>query len=260
MSLVGSDSNYDITLTGDATNIGPTGPTGMQGPAGPSGGPTGPTGAIGPTGPAGGPTGDTGSTGPTGFTGPAGPQGVQGIQGPQGIQGDKGDKGDKGEQGDQAASTVAAVAAATAAAASATTAAGYAAAAEAAANSINTDFEARVENLESNVGTVPLGASQNLQNKTASQYHYNDVLNKNHTQFTDILEVVDSSLAPKIIMDANSQTVRAKNLDARTIGESLNIGTQGVGFINIGNPSTYINLYGTTNFNFNSITGIISQF
>ena len=209
--------------------------------------------AQGPTGP----TGSQGQQGIQGIQGTAGQPGVQGTQGPQGPQGIQGDKGDKGEQGDQAASTLAAVAAATASAASAASAAGYAsasatsaAAAQAAADSINTNFEARVEVLES---------------KTESQYHYKDALNKNHTQFTDILEVVDSSLAPKIIMDANlqkvvSQKVWANSFDARTSGESLNIGTNSSGFINIGNPSTYINLLGTTNFNFNSITGIISQF
>ena len=200
------------------------------------------------------PQGISGSQGATGYTGPTGCTGYTGCTGAQGT---KGDKGDKGEQGDQATSTLAAIAAASASAASAASAAGYAsasatsaAAAQAAADSINTNFEARVEVLES---------------KTESQYHYKDALNKNHTQFTDILEVVDSSLAPKIIMDASlqkvvSQKVWANNFDARTSGESLNIGTNSSGFINIGNPSTYINLLGTTNFNFNSITGIISQF
>ena len=59
-----------------------------------------------------------------------------------------------------------------------------------------------------------------------------------------------------------SPSVWCNNIDARTSSENLNIGTNNgaLTFINIGNPGTVVTFNCATNFGFNSITGLISQF
>ena len=188
---------------------------------------------------------------PQGMTGP------QGVTGPIGLQGPEGPQGPQGQQGSEAASTLAAIAAAAAAAMSASSAAESAAAAAAAAGS-SSNFEARVESLES---------------KTSAQYHYNDVTGKNHTQFTDNIEVVNSTLASIIKVDANSQKIVTPNLwvsdiEALDSFSPINIGKNSNILVNIGNPitastafETTINLYGKVNFGFNTIIGTgLNQF
>ena len=219
---------------------------------------------------------------------PRGPQGVQGEQGPQ------------GEQGEAGAATVEAYIAAAAAAASAAAASGSASAAivaaessaasaeaaAASAASINTEFEGRVEAVET---------------KTQAQYAYIDIDSTKHTQFEQYLEITNSSLAPTILINGINKTITAgdividgdlqkitngttqemngvqiitpqvwtNEIDARTSYEDINIGKTSSQNVNIGNPltqgvpslETTINFYGKVNFGFNTIVGTgLSQF
>jgi hypothetical protein len=196
---------------------------------------------------------------------PAGVQGIIGATGATGATGPQGNSGQKGDQGDQASSTLASIAAAAASAASATSAAGSASSAAASAAAAQTNsagLSTRIQNLENITGTAPIGTGQNLQNKTASMYHSTDISTKNHTSFTDYLEVNDSNNYSQIVLDGNNKSLKVNNIDTILQTQNLNIGTSNgiLTTINIGNPGCLTQFNGAVNFGFNQIIGTISQF
>ena len=144
--------------------------------------------------------------------------------------------------------------------------------------------------------TANNGRITTLENKTVGMTGYPDVNGTIHTEFKGKLSVMDDIGYEKIKLDGNnksiilgndiikldateqkitlgstqllngvqvvSPSVWVNNIDARTSVENLNIGTNNgvLTTINIGNPGTLINFMDATNFGFNMITGIISQF
>jgi len=202
--------------------------------------------------------------------------GTNGIDGGQGQKGDKGDKGDSGDDGGSAGAiagglagsasgALAGTASGTIAGSASGAISGAEAGAIAGAESATTAYETRVLSLET---------------KTKAQYYYEDFNLEKFTQFQGHLEVVDSYLAPQIKINGNTQkmtigssqelngvqmispSVWCNNIDARTLTENLNIGTNNGVFtsINIGHPGVLLNFNCATNFGLNSLTGLISQF
>jgi hypothetical protein len=212
-----------------------------------------------------------------------GQDGLNGTNGSNGSNGQRGEKGDKGDSGDDggaqgaiagalagtasgtASGTIAGTASGTIAGTQAGAIAGAESGAIAGGQSATTAYETRVLTLET---------------KTKAQNYYEDFSQQKFTQFTGNLEVVDSYLSPQIKINGNTQkmtigstqelngvqmvspSVWCNNIDARTSTENLNIGTNNGVFtsINIGHPGVLLNFNCATNFGFNSLTGLISQF
>jgi len=249
----------------------------------------GPRGATGPTGP----KGDQGLYGPTGPIGPQGTQGIQGPRGSEGPEGPRGPRGEKGDQGDQGPAgpqgepgdITAAVAAATIAGAAAGTAAATAAIAgleaEIGVLSANvTTLDGAVTNLEADVAT--------LQAKTTYQSAYSELDGTTHTDFGQVVDVMNADGYKRIELNATgsgriavgpttgtrtfientaitTQSVYADFIDPTATTTPLNIG-RSTNIINIGNPLAsliglpIINLYGKVNFDQNELVGIFNQF
>lgn len=223
-------------------------------------------------------------------------------QGSQGIQGQKGDKGDKGDStvaaeiaaAASAASAASSHASAIASAISAGNSATSASAAAASAASVNTQFEARVAALEDKTDAQYRYTDINIASHTQFT-HFLEVLDGNlaptiifdgeqETLSTGDI-VIDGShnqiTVDSIVIDGNNQliaigasqtldgvklvspSIQINNIDARTILEDINIGSNSQQNINLGNPlsqgipvlETTINFYGLVNFGNATIVG-----
>jgi len=224
------------------------------------------------------------------------PQGVQGVQG---QKGDKGDKGDSTVAAEIAAAASAASAAAShASAITSTISAGNSAtsAAQAAASvaSVNTQFEGRVAALEDKTDAQYRYTDINVASHTQFE-HFLEVLDgtlaptiifdgEQETLSTGDI-VIDGAnnqiTVDSISIDGNNQlinigasqtldgvklitpTIEVNNIDARTIAEDINIGSNSQQNINLGNPftqgisvlETTINFYGLVNFGSATVVG-----
>ena len=182
--------------------------------------------------------------GDDGQDGKNGENGGRGHKGDKGNDGDKGDKGDKGDTGDTGEVDYGIVTAI-----STTVAAGLIATYD------TTIVQPQFVGVGDAIAVVETTATDALADaaaaqatadgvatKTQFQYAYTDAGSLGHTQFTNILEVVDGDLIPQITMNANSQELKVgatqtlngvqvvspsvwcNNLDARESTEALNIG------------------------------------
>lgn len=182
-----------------------------------------------------------GDKGEDGKNGENGGRGHKGDKGNDGDKGEKGEKGDTGENGsvDYGICTGIATAVATGLIATYDTTIvqpQFAGVADAIAIVEGTADTALADAADAQATADAVTV------KTQYQYAY-DVSGKGHTQFTNILEVVDSDLFPQITMNADLQLLKigttqtlngvqmispsvwCNNLDARESVESLNIGS-----------------------------------
>ena len=223
------------------------------------------------------------------------PQGIQGIQGERGERGAKGDSTVAAEiaAAASAASAAASSASAIASGSAAGQSAGYAAQAAASAASVNTQFEGRVAALEDKTDAQYRYTDINIASHTQFT-HFLEVLDGNLAP-TIVFDgeqktlsagdiVIDGTnnqiTADSIVIDGNNQlitigasqtldgvklvspSIQINNIDARTILEDINIGSNSQQKINLGNPlsqgtflETTINFYGRVNFGAATVVG-----